>query len=106
MEQVRKQDELVAKAKAGQLVEKPQKKAPAPSENLRKFNVFVDGDYFEVGVDAVGGAPMVNSVRPMAPVAASGPGCSCRPGPAAPAPAPSAPKVEAARHRPTLRAPP
>jgi biotin carboxyl carrier protein len=98
MEQVRKQDELVAKAKAGQLVEKPQKKAPAPSENLRKFNVFVDGDYFEVGVDAVGGAPVVNFVRPMA-VAAAAPAVA--PPPAAPpapatAPAPSAPKVEAA----------
>jgi hypothetical protein len=60
LEQVRKQDELVQKAKAGLLVEKPQKKAPAPSENLRKFNVFVDGDYFEVGSNP-GGAPVVNT---------------------------------------------
>ena len=44
MEEVRKEDDLVRKAKAGQLVEKSQKKAPAPSGNLRKFNVFVDGD--------------------------------------------------------------
>jgi len=94
MEQVRKQDELIAKAKAGLLVEKPQKKAPAPSENLRKFNVFVDGDYFEVGVDALGGPPLVNYARPM-PV----PTAPAAPPPAAPAapaaPAPEAPKAAA-----------
>jgi oxaloacetate decarboxylase alpha subunit/pyruvate carboxylase subunit B len=101
LEQVRKQDELVAKAKAGQLVEKSLKKAPAPSENLRKFSVFVDGDYFEVGVDAVGGAPMVNYARPMpAPVAVVPPAPAAAPA-AAPAPAatpaaaPEAPKAEA-----------
>jgi oxaloacetate decarboxylase alpha subunit/pyruvate carboxylase subunit B len=88
MEKVRQQDELVAKAKAGLLVEKPQKKAPAPSENLRKFNVFVDGDYFEVGVDALGGAPVVNTARPMAAPTPT-------PAPAAPAAAPEAPKAEA-----------
>jgi len=98
MEQVRKQDELVAKAKAGLLVEKPQKKAPAPSENLRKFNVFVDGDYFEVGVDALGGAPMVNTARPMAAPAAAPappPAPAVPAAPAAPAAAPEAPKAEA-----------
>ena len=103
LEQVRKQDELVAKAKAGQLVEKPLKKAPAPSENLRKFNVFVDGDYFEVGVDAVGGAPMVNYARPMpAPVAVAAPAPvaapAAAPAPAAmPAAAPEASKAAAAK---------
>jgi oxaloacetate decarboxylase alpha subunit/pyruvate carboxylase subunit B len=101
LEEVRNQDELVRKAKAGLLMEKPQKKAPAPSENLRKFNVFVDGDYFEVGVDPIGGAPMVNYVRPMAaaaapaPVAAAAPAVAPAPA-AAPAPAPAveAPKAE------------
>jgi biotin carboxyl carrier protein len=103
LEEVRREDEMVRKAKAGLLVEKPQKKAPAPSENLRKFNVFVDGDYFEVGVDALGGAPMVNYVRPMAaPVAApsAAPAAAQAPAPApaapaAPMPAPEAPKAAA-----------
>jgi oxaloacetate decarboxylase alpha subunit/pyruvate carboxylase subunit B len=99
LEQVRKQDELVAKAKAGQLVEKPQKKAPAPSDQLRKFNVFVDGEYFEVGVDALGGAPLVNYARPMAaPVAMPVPAPVAAPAPApapAPAAAPEAPTAEA-----------
>jgi oxaloacetate decarboxylase alpha subunit/pyruvate carboxylase subunit B len=108
MEAVRKQDELIQKAKAGLLVEKPQKKAPAPSENLRKFNVFVDGDYFEVGVDAVGGAPMVNYARPMAvpaAVAAPAPAPAASAAPAAPAPAPEAPKAAADTSGTPLSAP-
>ncbi len=95
MEAVRAEDELVRKAKAGLLVEKPQKKAPAASENLRQFNVFVDGEYFEVGVDAIGGAPMVNYARPMAAPAAM-PAPAPAPAPAAPPPAAAeAPKAEA-----------
>jgi oxaloacetate decarboxylase alpha subunit/pyruvate carboxylase subunit B len=91
LDEVRKQDELVRKAKAGLLVEKPQKTAPAASENLRKFNVFVDGEYFEVGVDPVGGVPMVSYARPVAtpmptPTAV----------PAAPAPAAEPPKAASA----------
>jgi pyruvate carboxylase subunit B len=105
LEQVRQQDELVRKAKAGLLAEKPQKKAPEPSTNLRKFNVFVDGDYFEVGVDALGGPPMVNYVRPMAvpaAVAAAVPAPASSPAPApepataaAPAKAPEASRAAA-----------
>ena len=95
MEEVRAADDLVRKAKAGLLVEKLQKKAPAPSDQLRKFNVFVDGEYFEVGVDAVGGTPMVNYARPMAaPVAMPAPVPVAAPAPA-PAAAPEAPKAEA-----------
>jgi oxaloacetate decarboxylase alpha subunit/pyruvate carboxylase subunit B len=93
MEDVRAADDLVRKAKAGLLVEKPQKNAPAPSDQLRKFNVFVDGEYFEVGVDAVGGTPIVNYARPMAaPVAMPAPVAAPAPAPAA---APEAPKAEA-----------
>ncbi len=89
IEQVRRQDELVQKAKAGLLVEKPQKQAPPMSEQARKFNVFVDGEYFEVGVDALGGAPVVSYARPMA---APAPAPVMAPAPAAaPAPAPAAP---------------
>jgi pyruvate carboxylase subunit B len=85
----------VQKAKAGLLVEKPQKKAPPMTESARKFNVFVDGEYFEVGVESLGGAPMVNTVRPMA-----APMPAAVPAPAAPAPvaapAPEAPAAAAA----------
>ena len=94
IEQVRKQDELVQKAKAGLLVEKPQKKAPPMSDLARKFNVFVDGEYFEVGVDAIGGAPAVSYVRPMAaPLAVPAPAPQPQPAPAA---APAAPALAAA----------
>jgi oxaloacetate decarboxylase alpha subunit/pyruvate carboxylase subunit B len=97
MEEVRAADDLVRKAKAGLLVEKPQKKAPAPSDQLRKFNVFVDGEYFEVGVDAVGGTPLVNYARPIAAaVAMPAPAPVAAPATApAPAAAPEAPKAEA-----------
>jgi oxaloacetate decarboxylase alpha subunit/pyruvate carboxylase subunit B len=94
MEEVRRQDELVRKAKAGQLVEKPKKAAPAASENLRKFNVFVDGEYFQVGVDPVGGAPAVAYARPAA-APMSAPAAAPAPAAAAPAPAAEAPKAAA-----------
>jgi oxaloacetate decarboxylase alpha subunit/pyruvate carboxylase subunit B len=89
--------ELIKKAKAGHLVEKAQKAAPPKGENLRTFNVFVDDDYFEVGVDCVGGAPMVNYVQPM-------PGMA--PAYAAPAAAPAAPaKAPAAEEKASEAAP-
>jgi biotin carboxyl carrier protein len=98
LEEVRAEDERVRKAKAGLLVEKPQKKAPAPSENLRKFNVFVDGEYFEVGVDAIGGAPMVNYARPLAAPAVM-------PAPAPAPPAAATPPPPAATEPPPAEAP-
>jgi oxaloacetate decarboxylase alpha subunit/pyruvate carboxylase subunit B len=87
--------ELLKKAKAGQLIEKPDKAAPAKGENLRTFNVFVDDDYFEVGVDSVDGAPMVNYVQPMpgmAPAYAAPAAAPSAPAAAAPAKAPAAEK--------------
>jgi len=65
LEDAKTELEFLKKAKAGQLVEKSDKVAPAKSENVRTFNVFVDDEYFEVGVDAPDGAPIVNYVQPM-----------------------------------------
>jgi len=114
MEEVAKRDEILRKAKAGELVEKPSGDAPEKTEALRTFNVFVEGEYFEVGVDEVGGAPVIAyaqpapaaSAAPAAPVAARAPGlvppppaaaaAPAAPVPAAPAPAPSKPKPAAA----------
>jgi len=90
LEQAKAELELIKKAKAGKLVEK--KEAPAKGENLRTFNVFVDQDYFEVGVEEVGGTPMVSYVQP-APAKAA-PAAPKAAAPAAPKPA-AAPKVEA-----------
>ena len=67
------EQELIKKAKAGELIERSAKEAPPKSENLRTFNVFVDDEYFEVGVEALDGAAAVNYVRPMQAPAALAP---------------------------------
>jgi pyruvate carboxylase subunit B len=96
MEDVQREQELIKKAKAGQLVEKVQKEAPAPGAGLRSFNVFVDGEFFEVGVEAVGEIPVVASIAPAAqPVAppkatpAAAPRAAVPPPPPKPAAAPA-----------------
>lgn len=87
MEDVKREADLIAKAKAGKLVEKPE--APAKPEDARSFDVFVDGTYYLVEVAEKGGAPRVVSSRPE-PVAA-----------AKPAPAPvSTPKPEPVKSAP------
>ena len=69
LEDVKKRDELVAKAKAGKLVE-PKADTPDKSANVRTFNVFVDGEFFNVDVDPTGDfQPMVAA----APRAAAAP---------------------------------
>ena len=92
LEMVKKRDELIKKAKAGELVEK-KADTPAKTPRVRTFNVFVDNEFFSVDVDPIGG-PVVSepSVRAAAaPVvqtaaAAPNPGVAVsNPGPAAPA---------------------
>jgi len=84
LEDAKAELELLKKAKAGKLVEKSEKAAPAKSENIRTFNVFVDDEYFEVGVDSPDGAPVINYVQSM-------PGMAPPPYYAPPAAAPAAP---------------
>jgi pyruvate carboxylase subunit B len=102
LEDVAKQKATIEKAKKGELVEKAQlADIPETSDNLRTFNVFVDGDYFEVGVDEVGGSPVIAYAAP----APAGPAAAAAPKPssplpppppkAAPAPSKPAPKKEA-----------
>ena len=97
LEQAKARQELIQKAIAGKLVEKIEKEAPAAGDNLRKFNVFVDNEYFEVGVEEIGGKPMVSYIH-QPPVAAAAPA----PAVSAPSPAPSAP---AAKPSPAAPAP-
>jgi len=67
LEDVERERELVEKALKGELVEPPAKEAPPKGPGTRTFNVFVDGEYFEVAVDASDGAPVVQSItQPMA----------------------------------------
>jgi len=99
------EQELIRKAKAGQLIEPKKIKAPGKSENVRTFNVFVEDDFFEVGVDEIGGSPMVNYIQqmpaaPMMPAAAAPVPSVAVPAPAAPAPAPEPAKEEAAASAP------
>lgn len=65
LEEAKAEEALVARAKAGQLTEKTTKEAPAKGPSLRTFNVFVDGDYYEVEVEAVGGAPTMRTSAPV-----------------------------------------
>jgi len=65
LEQVKARETLIKKALAGELVEKPAKEAPPKSENARTFNVFIDGEYFEVGVDEVGESPVIRYIQQM-----------------------------------------
>ncbi len=94
---------LVKKALAGELIEKPTKDAPDRSENLRTFNVFVDDEYFEVGVDSADGTPMVSYVQPAQPQAVA-PATAPPIASAAPV-APTAPAVPSAPAAPAMPAP-
>jgi pyruvate carboxylase subunit B len=112
MEEVKAEQEMVKKAKAGLLMEKPVKQAPDKGAGARTFNVFVDGEYFEVDVEQVGGAPVVTAISPMAPPAqpvAAAPQSMVPPPPpraaAAPAAAPAA-QAAAAAPRPAAAAAP
>ena len=59
IEDIKKEDELIAKAKAGKLVEKVEKPVPEKGSGVRKFNVFIEDEYYEVEVEAVGGPPNI-----------------------------------------------
>ncbi len=65
MEQVKAEQEMVEKAKAGCLIESPKKQAEL-GPGARRFNVAVDGEVYDVEVEEVGGAPRVTSVAPAA----------------------------------------
>ena len=102
LEQIKEEEELVKLAKLGRLVKKVEKKGPPKTDALRTFSVFVDDEYFEVGVEEPGGSPMISYVQQMsagvpvsAPASAS-PAAAPPPKPAAPAPALPKPEAPAA----------
>ena len=67
LEDAKAEKEWLAKAKAGKLVEKKEKTVPEMGENLRKFNVLVDGEYFEVEVEDTGSSPNISYVKQLPP---------------------------------------
>jgi pyruvate carboxylase subunit B len=70
LEDVKAKDEIIKKAKAGELVE-AKGDTPPKSQNVRTFNVFVDNEYFNVEVDPTGDIQAVPVARVAAPAAAS-----------------------------------
>jgi len=102
LEQAKAELALVAKAKAGKVVEKTDKhEIPEKSDSFRTFHVFVDSEYFEVGVDESGDSPVISYIQqaaarlgsaPAQPMAAApaAPAAQATAAPAAPAPAPEA----------------
>jgi len=103
LEEIKEEDELVKLAKLGLLVRKPEKKAPPKTDALRTFNVFVDNEYFEVGVEELGGSPVISYVQQLpvqppvsapAPVATPAPPKPAEPAPPKTKPEPPKPKPE------------
>jgi pyruvate carboxylase subunit B len=89
---VKREDGLVKKALAGELVEKVEKAAPAKGPSIRTFNVFVEDEYFKVEVEPTGAAAITGPVVSAAPqvsqpvsqpVAAPEPAAASQPAPAA-----------------------
>jgi oxaloacetate decarboxylase alpha subunit/pyruvate carboxylase subunit B len=115
LEDVARQKEMIEKAKKGELVEKSLiKEIPEKSGNIRTFNVFVDGEYFEVGVDEVGGTPVITyampapavAAAPVKPSAPAKPASPLPPPPPKPRPAQAAPVAPAAKSAPAKAAEP
>ncbi len=103
LEQVKAEAELIAKAKAGKLVEIKEKPLPDKSPHARTFHVFIENEFFEVCVDEPGGPPVVTyaqavpaaqphppSGRPVMSGPVSGKLIPPRPAPAIPVAAPKA----------------
>ncbi len=99
LEEVKAKDDLIKKAKAGELVEK-KPGTPAKGEEMRTFNVFVDNEYFNVEVEPTGGAPVITlpaGGMPMAAPAVAQPAPAvAQAAPAAAAPSAPAPAAQAA----------
>jgi len=101
LEEVKREEELCQKAKAGLLVEKAVKPAPEKPEGLRQFDVFVDDTYYLVEVSEKGAAPRIVRSAPApqpqqtkAPAAPAPAASSATPTPApAKNPAPAKPAV-------------
>lgn len=75
IEDVKREDDIIAKAKAGKLIEKNEIEAPPKGPRLRTFNVFVGDEYYKVEVEATDGHLTQRSViTPSPPKSAAPPG--------------------------------
>lgn len=65
-EEAKERAALMEKAAKGEVIPAPGVgDIPAKGPNTRTYNVFVDGEYFEVAVDDVDGNPIVSYVQPV-----------------------------------------
>jgi len=67
LEEAKDREALVAKAKLGLVVEKPDRVVPPKGDNLQTFNVYVDEQYHRVEVEQVGGPPTFQVVTRAVP---------------------------------------
>lgn len=68
LEDVKRENELIERAKSGELVEHGSGEVPQKGPGLRSFNVFVEGQYYNVEVEEAGGKPRIKSVSDTAPI--------------------------------------
>ena len=73
LEEGQKIVDLIEKAKKGLVSETTTKEAPEKGDDVRTFNVYVDGEYYKVEVEQVGGQPVVSSIAPAGQPAAQQP---------------------------------
>jgi pyruvate carboxylase subunit B len=112
LEQIKLEDEVYLTIKQKQLFAKVkdyidglEKAAPEKGPGLRTFNVFVDGQYYEVEVECTAGAPVITGVAPVAAARPAAPPAPAAAPPPKPAPAAAvAPEALAAGEVP-LKAP-
>lgn len=70
MEEIKREDDIIEKAKAGKLVEKVEKEVPVKGPGIRTFNVFVEDEYYSVEVESTGTAAITGPIAGPAPQAA------------------------------------
>ncbi|MEE8619250.1 MAG: pyruvate carboxylase subunit B, partial [Dehalococcoidales bacterium] len=63
IEDIKREDELIAKAKAGKLIEQP---VPPKGTGIRTFNVYVGDEVYSIGVEAVESSPIPGPVATQA----------------------------------------
>lgn len=68
LDDVKREDEMIERAKKGELVEHVPGEVPHKGPGLRTFNVFVGGQYYSVDVEEAGGKPRIKSVSDTAPI--------------------------------------
>jgi pyruvate carboxylase subunit B len=78
LEQIKLEDDVYLTIKQKKVFQKVkeyldslEKAVPDKGPGLRTFNVFVEGEYYEVEVECTSGAPVITGVAPAAPAAAA-----------------------------------